>query len=88
MWGRSMEARRSFYLNSDHDDHAELTAKADRSNVIAIPYVTPANDNVPTSLKLAFQRLLQMPVPLRRRKAQQPCHLRHSNNCVPAKRAA
>ena len=48
MWGRSMEACRSFYLNSDHDDHAELTAKADRSNVIAIPYVTPANDNVPT----------------------------------------
>ena len=51
MWGRSMEARRSFYLNSDHDDHAELTAKADSSNAIAIPYVT-ANDNVPTSLRL------------------------------------
>ena len=48
-----MEARRSFYLNSDHDDHAELTAKADRSNVIAIPYVTPANDNVPTSSQVA-----------------------------------
>jgi hypothetical protein len=47
-----MDARRSFYLNSDHDDHAELTAKADRSNAVAIPYVTPANDNVPTSLRL------------------------------------
>jgi hypothetical protein len=56
MWGpfngSSMEARRSFYLNSDHDDHAELTAKADRSNAVAIPYVTPANDNVPTNLRL------------------------------------
>jgi hypothetical protein len=47
-----MDARRSLYLNSDHDDHAELTAKADQSNAIAIPYVTPANDNVPTSLRL------------------------------------
>jgi len=26
-----MDARRSFYLNSDHDDHAELAAKANRS---------------------------------------------------------
>ena len=47
-----MDARRSFYLNSDHDDHAELTAKTDRSNAVAIPYFTPANDNVPTSLRL------------------------------------
>ena len=47
-----MDARRSFYLNFDHDDHAELTAKADRSNAVAIPYFTPANDNVPTSLRL------------------------------------
>jgi hypothetical protein len=39
-----MDARQSFYLNSDRDDHAELTAKADGSNVVAIPYVTPAND--------------------------------------------
>lgn len=47
-----MDARQSFYLNSDRDDHAELTAKADGSNVVAIPYVTPANDNAPTSLRL------------------------------------
>jgi len=47
-----MDARRSCYLNSDHDDHAELIAKADRSNAVAIPYFTPANDNVPTSLRL------------------------------------
>jgi hypothetical protein len=47
-----MDARQSFYLNSDRDDHAELTAKADRSNAVTIPYVTPANDNVPTSLRL------------------------------------
>jgi hypothetical protein len=47
-----MDAPRSFYLNSDHDDHAELTTKADRSNAVAISYVTPANDNVPTSLRL------------------------------------
>ena len=53
--GRSMDARRSFYLTSDHDDHAELTAKADRSNAVAIPYFTPANDNVPTSLRLRAQ---------------------------------
>ena len=50
-----MDARRSFYLNSDHDDHAELTAKADRSNAVAIPYFTPANDNVPTILRLRAQ---------------------------------
>jgi hypothetical protein len=47
-----MDARRSFYLTSDHDDHAELAAKADRSNAVAVPYVTPANDSVPTSLRL------------------------------------
>ena len=47
-----MGAPRSFYLNSDRDAHAELTAKADRSNAVAIPCVTPANDNVPTSLRL------------------------------------
>ena len=43
-----MDACRSFYLNSDHDDHAELTAKGDRSDAVAIPYVTPVNDNVLT----------------------------------------
>ena len=47
-----MDARRTFYLNSDHDDHAELTAKGDRSDAVAIPYVAPANDNVPTSFRL------------------------------------
>ena len=47
-----MDAHRSFYRNSDHDDHAELTAKADQFNAVAIPYVTPANDNVPTSFRL------------------------------------
>jgi hypothetical protein len=47
-----MDARRSFYLNSDHDEHAELTAKGDRSDAVAIPYVTPVNDNVLTSLRL------------------------------------
>jgi hypothetical protein len=51
MWGRSMDAR-SFYLNLDHDDHAELIAKDDRSDAVAGPYVTPVNDNVPTSLRL------------------------------------
>jgi hypothetical protein len=39
-------------FNSDHDDHGELTARADGSNAAAIPYVTPANDDVPTSLRL------------------------------------
>jgi hypothetical protein len=47
-----MDARRSFYLNSDHHDHAELAAKANRSDAVAIPYVAPVNDNVPTSLRL------------------------------------
>jgi hypothetical protein len=46
VWGRSMDARRSIHLNCDRDDHAELTAKADRSDAVAISYVTPANDNV------------------------------------------
>jgi hypothetical protein len=46
-----MDAR-SYYLNSDHGDHAELTAKDDRSDAVAGPYVTPVNDNVPTSLRL------------------------------------
>jgi hypothetical protein len=39
-------------FNSDPDDHGELTARADGSNAAAIPYVTPANDDVPTSLRL------------------------------------
>jgi hypothetical protein len=47
-----MDACRSFYRNSDHNDHAELTAKVDRSDAFAIPYVTPVNDNVPTTLRL------------------------------------
>jgi hypothetical protein len=56
--GRSMDARRSFYLNSDHDDHAELTAKADQFNAVAIPYVTPANDMVacwPTPILFTYR---------------------------------
>jgi hypothetical protein len=53
-----MDARRSIYLNSDHDD---LTAKADRSNAVAI-HVTLVNDNVPTSLRLrAHCGVLGMP---------------------------
>jgi hypothetical protein len=62
-----MDARQSFYLNSNRDDHAELTAKADGSNVVAIPYVTPANEDVPTSLRLRahcralFRRFAMIP---------------------------
>ena len=44
-----MDARQSFHLNSNHDDRVQRTAKADRSHAVAIPYVTPLNDNVPTS---------------------------------------
>ena len=47
-----MDARQSFYLNSNHDDRVQRTAKADQSNAVAIPYVTPVNDDVPTSLRL------------------------------------
>ena len=47
-----MDTRRSYYLRSNNDDFSELdeTHQFDTSDV---PYVTPANDNAPTKVRLA-----------------------------------
>jgi hypothetical protein len=44
-----MDARRSFYLGSRQDDF-DMAAQDNKGRVdfTDIPYVTPANDNVPT----------------------------------------
>jgi hypothetical protein len=45
-----MDTRRSYYLQSNQDDFSELTRQFDTSDV---PYVSPANDNAPTKMRLA-----------------------------------
>jgi hypothetical protein len=56
-----MNARRSFYLNCKQNDFAELDQERSR---IAIPYTIPANENLPTRIRLSarcralFRRLI------------------------------
>ena len=46
-------ARQSFYLKAKQDDFAELAARISPPDPDDIPYVTPANDNVPARVMLA-----------------------------------
>ena len=50
-----MDARRSFYLNSRQNDFADPSAGLSRSDLVDtdIPFVIPANDNVPAKGWLA-----------------------------------
>jgi hypothetical protein len=48
-----MDASRSYYLNSKHDDFAELDPEKCRLDTTNIPYVIPANDNAPTKVRLS-----------------------------------
>ena len=48
-----MDTRRSYYLQSNQDDFSELDAETRPSDITDVPYVTPANDNVPTKVRLA-----------------------------------
>jgi hypothetical protein len=41
-----MDARRSFYLNPRQSDFTDLSARSEITDT-DIPYVIPANDNVP-----------------------------------------
>ncbi len=42
-----MNARRSFYLNPRQSDFTDLSVRSEIADT-DIPYVVPANDNVPT----------------------------------------
>jgi hypothetical protein len=63
-----MDARRSFYLNSRQSDFTDLSAGMPRSDILDtdIPYVIPANDNLPAKGWLSaicrslFSRLLAL----------------------------
>jgi tRNA A37 threonylcarbamoyladenosine dehydratase len=48
-----MDTSRSYYLNSRQDDFAELDADKCQSDTTDIAYVIPANDNVPTKVRLS-----------------------------------
>jgi hypothetical protein len=48
-----MDARRSFYLKAKKNDFAELAPKISRPDPDSIPYIPPANDNVPARMMLA-----------------------------------
>jgi tRNA A37 threonylcarbamoyladenosine dehydratase len=48
-----MDTCRSYYLNSRQDDFAELDADKCHPDTTDIAYVIPANDNVPTKVRLS-----------------------------------
>jgi tRNA A37 threonylcarbamoyladenosine dehydratase len=48
-----MDTRRSYYLQSNQDDFSELDAETRQFDSSDVPYVTPANDNAPTKVRLA-----------------------------------
>jgi hypothetical protein len=48
-----MDTRRSYYLQSNQDDFSELDAETRQFDASDVPYVTPANDNAPTNMRLA-----------------------------------
>jgi hypothetical protein len=61
-----MNAHRCFYLSSKQNDFAEFDAEKGQLEMVDIPYVTPANDNLPTRFRLSarcrvlLRRLLAM----------------------------
>jgi hypothetical protein len=50
-----MDTRRSFYLAARQDDFDSPAPDEGRVNVINIPYVSPANDNIPTKDRLSIR---------------------------------
>jgi hypothetical protein len=48
-----MDTRRSYYLASRQDDVDLLAPDEAGANFTAIPYVTPANDNIPSKDRLS-----------------------------------
>ena len=48
-----MDARRSYYLQSNKDDFSEFDAETRQFDTSDVPYVTPANDNPQTKVRLA-----------------------------------
>jgi hypothetical protein len=48
-----MDARRSYYLQSNKDDFSEFDAETRQFDTSDVLYVTPANDNSPTKVRLA-----------------------------------
>jgi hypothetical protein len=48
-----MDTRRSYYLQSNKDDFSELDGETRQFDTSDVPYVTPANDNAPTKVRLA-----------------------------------
>jgi hypothetical protein len=63
-----MDTRRSYYLQFNEDDFSELNAETRQFDTSDIPYVTPANDNAPTKVRLAARcgALLRRLIDLRR----------------------
>ena len=63
-----MDTRRSYYLQSSKDDFSELDGETRQFDTSDIPYVTPANDNAPTKVRLAARcgALLRRLIDLRR----------------------
>jgi hypothetical protein len=63
-----MDTRRSYYLASRQDDLSELDAETRQFDTSDVPYVTPANDNNPTKVRLAPRcgALLRRLIALRR----------------------
>ena len=51
--GPAMDTRRSYYLQSNKDDFSELDSETGQFDTSDVPYVTPANDNAPTKVRLA-----------------------------------
>jgi hypothetical protein len=48
-----MDTSRTYYLNSRQDDFEELDADKCQCDTTDIAYVIPANDNVPTKVRLS-----------------------------------
>jgi hypothetical protein len=48
-----MDTRRSYYLQSNKDDFSELDAETRQYDASDVLYVTPANDNAQTKVRLA-----------------------------------
>ena len=46
-----MDTRRSYYLQSNQDDFSD--AEPCQFDTSDVPYVTPANDNAPTKVRLS-----------------------------------
>jgi hypothetical protein len=63
-----MDARRSYYLQSNKDEFSEFDAETRQFDTSDIPYVTPANDIAQTKVRLAARcgALLRRLIDLRR----------------------